>query len=748
MGSIVLAEALRLMYGVKLMSTREQLKNVSLAARRRCCAMVLLCALVLSLPLVAYCADPGVPIEITSSNKTSRFLAIDDIVSFRTAAGRLSFRLSDLRSIRRGTNQLEDLHVTTSHGDAWAAALSTKYLQYYGESRTLKLTLKKTPFDSIRIALPASSWAPQEHAAIELPDGSRACVNVAGVALPLKNSLGQWNMPLGCLKEAFFGERKDANIAIIAFPGGYEETFELPGSPTLSLLDTFGNALRVNALDIVRFDGRAGIADNRGTADAARMRRPPQRMPTVVWNVKGTCGDRMIPTPLLRGIEKRADDSHHELRTVFGETFHGRVLPRSFRMPTTEGEKPIKVSLDELGDMWFPHPQLEVPDGWLAWVLKTGEMFYARPVETHSLYFVGMQKDSGDRPMNSEIVSLAPARTRERTISLRRKLKYRAVFKDGSSEDVGPIASSVPVVQLCNGAPCTIPWKLVEAVAGSIDEAMAIAAEPPAIKDKPEAAEDQPEPQPEEPLPPAPDETNQVNVVSTTNAPATEVKQPSRWSRLFGRNAKPQPEEPKSTTPDSVAASAPETTSPAVTNVIAPETAEPTLRPGLVLTLTVTASGRQEVNEPKRRVSASGTITLPLIGSIKVDGLTIEQLSRDLTKAYAEYLHNPMVDVDFVIDESAGAVSPWGYVTVLGRVKQPGRIGMPPTLDLSLSMAIQLAGGLDTSAKLKGIKITRKTNGKGKQFHVNLQAVGADGHVESDVKLKAGDIVYVPQRMF
>ena len=687
------------MYGVKLMSTHGQLKNVSLAARRKCCAMVLLCALVLSLPLVAPGAQPGVPIEITSSNKTSRFLAIDDIVSFRTAAGRLSFRLSDLRSIRRGTNQLEDLHVTTSHGDAWAAALSTKYLQYYGESRTLKLTLNKTPFDSIRIALPASSWAPQEHAAIELPDGSRAFVNVAGVTLPLKNSLGQWNMPLGCLKEAFFGERKDANIAIIAFPGGYEETFELQGSPTLSLLDTFGNALRVNALDIVRFDGRTGIADNRGTADAARMRRPPQRMPTVVWNVKGTCGDRMIPTPLLRGIEKRADDSHHELRTVFGETFHGRVLPRSFRMPTTEGEKPIKVSLDELGDMWFPHPQLEVPDGWLAWVLKTGEMFYARPVETHSLYFVGMQKDSGDRPMNSEIVSLAPVRTRERTISLRRKLKYRAVFKDGSSEDVGPIASSVPVVLLCNGAPCTIHWKLVEAVAGSMDESMAIATEPPAIKDKPEAAEDQPEPLPEEPEPPAPDETNQVNVVSTTNAPAT-------------------------------------------------ETAEPTLRPGLVLTLTVTASGRKEVDEPKRRVSASGTITLPLIGSIKVDGLTIEQLSRDLTKAYAEYLHNPMVDVDFVIDESAGAVSPWGYVTVLGRVKQPGRIGMPPTLDLSLSMAIQLAGGLDTSAKLKGIKITRKTNGKGKQFHVNLQAVGADGHVESDVKLKAGDIVYVPQRMF
>ena len=64
-------------------------------------------------------------------------------------------------------------------------------------------------------------------------------------------------------------------------------------------------------------------------------------------------------------------------------------------------------------------------------------------------------------------------------------------------------------------------------------------------------------------------------------------------------------------------------------------------------------------------------------------------------------------------------------------------------------MAIQLAGGLSSSAKLTGIRITRKNgSGKGQQLNVDLKAVGASGDVEGDVGLRAGDVVYVPERVF
>lgn len=176
---------------------------------------------------------------------------------------------------------------------------------------------------------------------------------------------------------------------------------------------------------------------------------------------------------------------------------------------------------------------------------------------------------------------------------------------------------------------------------------------------------------------------------------------------------------------------------------------EPLLKAGFMLKIVVLASGKKEVDESEKRVAPSGTITLPLVGTVPVDGLTIRQLSDKLKELYSVYLLDPMVDVDFVLKtDTAGSVSPWGYVSVMGRVKKPGRINIPPTRDLTLSMAIQLAEGLDSSAKLTGIKITREIAGKAEQFEVNLQSVGDKGELGSDIKLRPGDVVYVPERVF
>ncbi|MDD4869334.1 MAG: polysaccharide biosynthesis/export family protein [Kiritimatiellae bacterium] len=176
---------------------------------------------------------------------------------------------------------------------------------------------------------------------------------------------------------------------------------------------------------------------------------------------------------------------------------------------------------------------------------------------------------------------------------------------------------------------------------------------------------------------------------------------------------------------------------------------EPLLQAGFMLKIVVLASGKKEVDETEKRVAPSGTITLPLVGTVPVNGMTIRQLSDKLKELYSVYLLDPMVDVDFVLKtDTAGSISPWGYVSVMGRVKKPGRINIPPTRDLTLSMAIQLAEGLDSSAKLTGIKITREIAGKAEQFEVNLQSVGDKGELGSDIKLRPGDVVYVPERVF
>jgi polysaccharide export outer membrane protein len=175
----------------------------------------------------------------------------------------------------------------------------------------------------------------------------------------------------------------------------------------------------------------------------------------------------------------------------------------------------------------------------------------------------------------------------------------------------------------------------------------------------------------------------------------------------------------------------------------------PLIKPGHVLTVTVFVAGQKELEEIERRVSSSGQISLSLVGTVDVNGMTCPTLAAKLRELYKHYMRDPLVDVAFVVDKSPDAVSPWGYVTVLGRVKLPGRINIPPTQDLGLSMAIQLAGGLDSSAKDTAIKVTRpKADGTMETMEVNLRAAASQGKTENDVMLSAGDIIYVPEKVF
>jgi protein involved in polysaccharide export with SLBB domain len=175
----------------------------------------------------------------------------------------------------------------------------------------------------------------------------------------------------------------------------------------------------------------------------------------------------------------------------------------------------------------------------------------------------------------------------------------------------------------------------------------------------------------------------------------------------------------------------------------------PRAKPGLVLHVAVLVSGKKEIDEPSKRVSDDGVVALPLIGNVDVQDMSLTALSEDLTRRYREYYVDPQVVVDFVMDPDSDAVSPWGSVTVLGRVKKPGRVNIPPTQDLTVSRAIQRAGGLDTSARDSAIRVTRRKNGdKTEVFEIDLRAVGSRGQAKDDLGLKPGDIVFVPEMIF
>lgn len=173
------------------------------------------------------------------------------------------------------------------------------------------------------------------------------------------------------------------------------------------------------------------------------------------------------------------------------------------------------------------------------------------------------------------------------------------------------------------------------------------------------------------------------------------------------------------------------------------------LRSGVTFSLSVELGGQVEVEAESLRVQYNGEAVLPVIGSVKLEGMTLTEASDKLVDSYSHYyVQKPLVRLQFCVD-GAGGSSPWGYVTVLGRVAKPGRVSLPPTRDLTVSGAIQGADGFDTSANLATVRLTRLSkSGQKNQVVVDMNKIGEGGDAAQDVRLRAGDVIFVPERIF
>lgn len=131
----------------------------------------------------------------------------------------------------------------------------------------------------------------------------------------------------------------------------------------------------------------------------------------------------------------------------------------------------------------------------------------------------------------------------------------------------------------------------------------------------------------------------------------------------------------------------------------ASEQSEYLLRPSDVIAITVFRE--PDLSVESIPVGADGTISLPMIGPIKVDGLTtrgVEELVA--SKLSSAALVNPSVNVNVLQFSSH-------VVTVEGSVEKPGMYPFKPGTRLSGAMA--LAGGSSRVAKLREVAVFRQT---------------------------------------
>jgi polysaccharide biosynthesis/export protein len=136
-------------------------------------------------------------------------------------------------------------------------------------------------------------------------------------------------------------------------------------------------------------------------------------------------------------------------------------------------------------------------------------------------------------------------------------------------------------------------------------------------------------------------------------------------------------------------------------------------------------------------VSRDGRIYVPLVGVIKVEGLSTGDLENLIKKGLKYFAPDAYVTI---LVKNPKPVR----VYVMGQVEHPGMYGIPDgsPQECRLINFINLAGGFTPFAELNQISI----QGKGTTEVVDFYKVEKDGDIGQNIILKDGDTVVVPQK--
>ncbi len=168
--------------------------------------------------------------------------------------------------------------------------------------------------------------------------------------------------------------------------------------------------------------------------------------------------------------------------------------------------------------------------------------------------------------------------------------------------------------------------------------------------------------------------------------------------------------------------------------LISPDSSDYQIEPGDVLEIVILG---EEGLSRDLLVMHNGNITFPLVGDIRVAGLTTAQVADTIADRLKRYFVRPLVSVIL----KGPTVS---TVAVYGEVIRPGTVEYQRGLRISDYVA--LAGGPNERANLKNVKVVRNTNEGVKVFIVNLEEILKKGKEKENFELKAGDWIYIGRR--
>ncbi|MEG5037365.1 MULTISPECIES: SLBB domain-containing protein [unclassified Microcoleus] len=147
------------------------------------------------------------------------------------------------------------------------------------------------------------------------------------------------------------------------------------------------------------------------------------------------------------------------------------------------------------------------------------------------------------------------------------------------------------------------------------------------------------------------------------------------------------------------------------------------------------------------QIPAGGAIQIPIIGSIPLQGLTLEQAAQVITRAYGRVVKRPLVTISL---QAARPINIW----LSGEISRPGSYLLPlangggnrPSVQFpTLPQALEKAGGIRASADIRRVIVRRRlTPNKEITITYNLWDYLQTGQTTQDITLRDGDQILVP----
>ena len=151
--------------------------------------------------------------------------------------------------------------------------------------------------------------------------------------------------------------------------------------------------------------------------------------------------------------------------------------------------------------------------------------------------------------------------------------------------------------------------------------------------------------------------------------------------------------------------------------------------------LRITVYGNPDMTT-ETRVTAAGTISLPLVGEVKVGSISVPEAEHSIAKLLEDgkFIKRPQVNIvilQFVSQQ----------VSVLGEVQKPGRYPLDHPSTLTDLLAI--AGGATANGSDQITVISHKAGKSSRQEYDVRDMFRKNG--SPDVGVSSGDIIYVPR---